>query len=207
MDRAREQLLAGAALADQQYGDRRPCGARSQLEHGIQAAALGEDAVVAKALADGRRGPAGPPARPRCIPGDRQALERAPAERLAHHEGHAAEIAAFLHDVVRGPELHGVDGHVLRSSAGDDDDGDRRVPGPDDPEAVEAGGVREAVVEEDAVDAAGGQMLERLPDRGHRDDLESSGRRERSSDQLRGLGVVLNEEDRRRHGGGLSRIR
>ena len=137
--------------------------------------------------------------------GRRSRARRPSASRTT--QGHAAEIAPFLHDVVGGAELHGVDGHVLRSSAGDDDDRDRRMPGTDDPEAVEAGGVREAVVEQDAVDPSGGQMLERLPDRGHRDDLESSGRRERSSDQLRGLGVVLNEEDRRRHGGGLSRIR
>src|SRR5262249_56911653 len=113
-----------------------------------------------------------------------EALEGAPAERLADHQGDAEQIPALLHDVVRGAELHRVHGDVLRSRTGYDHDGNVRMSGTHAAEAVETRRVREAVVHKHTVDASGRETLERLSDRRDGDDLEPSSRRERTGDQL-----------------------
>src|SRR5262249_2118664 len=119
VDGAREQLLAGSALAGEEDRHRGARRARDELEDGIEAASLREDAVASEVLPQGGRASTTDTRRALCA---RQALQRAPAERLADDQRDAAHVAAFLDHVVRGAELHGVDGHVLRPRTGADHD-------------------------------------------------------------------------------------
>jgi hypothetical protein len=114
VDGARDELLAGAALADDEHGRHRPgdaIDAREDLAHAPRSAdhalederAAGRVVVVRVGLAHVVRG-----------------------EQLADEGDEARRIQRLL-QVVRGAELQRLDGRVHRAATGDHDDGGRRL--------------------------------------------------------------------------------
>src|SRR6059058_3372760 len=210
VDGAREELLARPGLALEQHRHPRLCRALGQEEGVLDGGALADDAVEAVALAQLAAEPArlAPRGAQRAPVARRRPLELAAAERLAHHHRHGDEVLAVLDEVVARAELHRLDRHLLRAGAGDHDDRQVGIALPDLAQALEPVGVGQAVVEEDAVDLVGGQMLEAVAGRARDRHLERvAPRAERTREEAGRLGAILDQQDARRHARAPSRTR
>src|SRR5216117_3704183 len=188
----------------------RVCRALGQEERLLDGGALADDAVEAVALAQLAAEPArlAPRGAQRAPVARRRPLELAAAERLAHHHRHGDEVLAVLDEVVARAELHRLDRHLLRAGAGDHDDRQVGMALPDLAQALEPVAVGQAVVEEDAVDLVGGQMLEAVAGRARDRHLERvAPRAERTREEAGRLGAILDQQDARRHARAPSRTR
>ena len=207
MDRPREQLFPRAAFADQQDPDHRQCRAVGKLHGALQPRTLREDPAVTEsspligrqAVTVGSRRSGRPSRAAQSLP------DLTPPDRLPHHQGDFPDVAAFLDDVVRRPELHGFDRHGLRPGAGDHHDRQVGMSQPHPAQRLEPARVRQTIIEQHAVEAAAVELLEGFTHRRCCRDVERAGGAQAPGDQLGGLGVILDDEHPNRHAGEPSR--